>query len=185
MKAQSSDKSPISYEVNVSRLPKTGLTVKIDATESERAELAAVHGLEGIEQLRAELAVSPWRRNGVKVEGRVKADVVQSCVVTLEPVTNRVDEEISAVFLPEDSRLGREGFGLGGEIMIDPEGPDSPETFSGDRIDVGALVEQFFGLAIDPYPRKPGAAAPAEPEPDQDEDENELQRKLRQLFPKA
>ena len=37
--------------------------------------------------------------------------------------------------------------------MLDAEGPDSPETFTGDTIDVGALAEEFFGLAIDPYPR--------------------------------
>jgi hypothetical protein len=185
MRAQAHEKSPISYEVNVARLPKTGLTVKIDASETEKAELAAIHGLEAIERLHAELAVSPWKRNGVKVEGRVEADVVQACVVTLEPVTNLVEEEISAVFLPEDSRLGREGFETGGEIMIDPEGPDSPETFSGDRIDVGALTEEFFALGIDPYPRKPGAAVPLEQEPDHDAEENELQRKLRQLFPKT
>ena len=43
--------------------------------------------------------------------------------------------------------------------MLDADGPDSPETFSGDTIDVGALAEEFFGLAIDPYPRKPGAVA--------------------------
>ena len=55
----------------------------------------------------------------------------------------------------------------GGEILLDAEGPDSPETFSGDTIDVGALAEEFFGLAIDPYPRKQGvsleAAGDAEP----------------------
>ena len=83
---------------------------------------------------------------------------MQSCVVTLEPVPAHIDEEIAATFLPEESKLGREGFGQGGEILIDVDGPDSPETFSGDRIDVGALAEEYFGLAIDPYPRKKGVA---------------------------
>ena len=44
----------------------------------------------------------------------------------------------------------------GGEIVLDADGPDGPETFAGDTIDVGALAEEFFALAIDPYPRKPG-----------------------------
>ena len=65
------------------------------------------------------------------------------------------------MFLPEDSKLGRLGFDGGGEILLDAEGPDSPETFSGDTIDVGALAEEFFGLAIDPYPRKPGVSLAA------------------------
>ena len=32
-----------------------------------------------------------------------------------------------------------------GEILVDPEGPDAPEVFSGDRIDVGALAEELEG----------------------------------------
>ncbi len=59
-------------------------------------------------------------------------------------------------FCPRISKLGRLGFHSGGEIVLDAEGPDSPETFSGDTIDVGALAEEFFELAIDPYPRKSG-----------------------------
>jgi hypothetical protein len=174
--------SPISFEVSVARLPRKGMPVVIEATESQRVALAEIHGLVSVERLRADFTVSTWKRNGVRVEGRVEADIVQSCIVTLEPVGNRIDEEISSVFLPEDSKLGRESFGLGGEIMIDVDGPDSPETFSGDRIDVGALAEEFFGLAIDPYPRKPGASLPSEA-PVAEREENDLQRKLRKLFP--
>jgi uncharacterized metal-binding protein YceD (DUF177 family) len=178
---QPAEKSPISFDVDVARLPKKGVSVAIEATEAERAALADVHDLLAVDRLRADLAVSAWKRNGVRIEGRVVADIVQSCVVTLEPVTNHIDEEISAVFLPEDSKLGRESFDVGGEIMIDVDGPDSPETFSGDRIDVGALVEEFFGLGIDPYPRKAGAALPEAPSASPRE-ENEMQRKLRKLF---
>ncbi|MDQ6434555.1 DUF177 domain-containing protein [Mesorhizobium sp. LHD-90] len=179
------EKSPISFEVSVARLPKKGMPVTIEATEKQRKALADVHGLVSVERLRADLLVSAWKRNGIQVKGRVQADIVQSCVVTLDPLQATVDEEVSAVFLPEDSRLGRESFDLGGEIMIDVDGPDSPETFSGDRLDVGALAEEFFGLGIDPYPRKhatePAPLQPAEaPEP-----EGELQKKLRQLFPKS
>jgi hypothetical protein len=105
-------------------------------------------------------------------------------VVTLDPLEARIDEAVDGLFLPEDSKLGRQGVGEAGEILIDAEGPDSPETFSGDTVDVGALAEQFFGLAIDPYPRKQGAAldsagdgaAPAE---------SEFQQKLRSLLGKS
>jgi hypothetical protein len=175
--------SPISFEVSVARLPKKGMPVVIEATESQRAALAQVHGLIAVDRLRAELAVSGWKRNGVKIEGQVEADIVQSCVVTLDPVSSRIEEEISAVFLPEDSKLGRESFGVGGEILIDVEGPDSPETYSGDRIDVGALVEEFFGLGIDPYPRKPGASVPTDQPVARQAEEGDLQRRLRKLFP--
>ena len=151
--------SPISFKVNVARLPKKGMPVVIEASEAERTELARAHHLVSVDKFRAELTVLAWKRNGVSVQGSVVADIVQSCVVTLEPLAATVDEAISAVFLPEDSKLGRESFDVGGEIMIDLDGPDSPEIFSGDCIDVGALAEEFFGLGIDPYPRKEGAGA--------------------------
>lgn len=149
--------SPVSFVAHVARLPKNGLPVHIEADQAQRAALARGHGLEAVNSFRATLVIVPWKRNGVRVEGRVEAEIVQSCVISLDPVASRIDEAVEAVFLPEDSRLGREGFEHHGEIVLTVDGPDSPETFAGDTIDVGALAEEFFGLAIDPYPRSPGA----------------------------
>ena len=39
--------------------------------------------------------------------------------------------------------------------MIDPDGPDLPESFTGDTIDIGAVVAEIVAMALDPYPRKP------------------------------
>lgn len=149
--------SPVSLEVNVARLPSKGMPVFIEADARQREALARVHGLMSVESYRAELLVEPWNRNGVKVWGRVEAIVTQECVVTLDPLVTRIDAPVEGLFLPKGSKLGRLGFGEGGEIMLDADGPDSPETFSGDTIDIGAFAEEFFGLAIDPFPRKPGA----------------------------
>src|SRR5690606_20759411 len=129
----------------------------VEADARQREALAAWHDLVSIESYRAELTVSPWKRHGVRVTGRVTADITQECVVTLDPVRATIDEAVEGIFLPADSRLARGGFEDGGEVLLDADGPDGPETFSGDTIDAGALAEEFFALAIDPYPRKPGA----------------------------
>ena len=176
-------KSPVSFVANVARLPQKGLPVVIEADERQRAALADEHELLSVERYRAELLVARWKRNGVKVSGRVEADITQACIVTLDPVAAHIDEPVEALFLPEESKLGREGFEGGGEIILDADGPDSPETFSGDFIDVGALAEQFFGLAIDPYPRKPGATI--EVAGDDQGEESEFQKKLRSLLRKS
>jgi hypothetical protein len=186
MKHHDEATSPVSFKANVSRLPAKGLPVVIEADATQRQALAAEHDLEKVESYRAELMVTPWKRNGVKVAGRVTADIVQSCVVSLEPIETHMDEEVSALFWPEDSKLGRLGFSSAGEMVLDAEGPDSPETYSGDWIDVGALAEEFFGLAIDPYPRKKGVLPPPlEEEPADEPVEGELQRKLRELMRKS
>ncbi|TPM41465.1 DUF177 domain-containing protein [Mesorhizobium sp. B2-3-4] len=175
--------SPVSFFANVARLPQKGLPVVVEADASQRAALAEAHGLLSVEAYRAELLVASWKRNGVKVTGRVEADITQACIVTLDPIEAHIDEPVEALLLPEDSKLGRQGFEGGGEILLDADGPDSPETFSGDTIDVGALAEQFFGLAIDPYPRKPGASLGAGD--DTGAAENEFQQKLRSLLGKS
>jgi hypothetical protein len=160
--------------------------VVIEADARQRQALAEAHGLVSVEKFRAELLVTPWKRNGVKVSGNVEADITQECIVTLDPLQAKIDETVEGLFLPEDSKLGRLGFEGGGEIHIDAEGPDSPETFSGDTIDVGALAEEFFGLGIDPYPRKPGATLPgAAGDAAAAQPEGPLQEKLRRLTRKA
>jgi hypothetical protein len=177
--------SPVSHPVNVARLPQKGMPVMIEANPAQRAILADEHGLLGVSAFRADLLVSNWRRNGVKVAGRVEADIEQECVVTLEPLDARISEEFSQVFLPDDSKLGRQGFHEGGEVHLDAEGPDSPEPFSGDVIDVGALAEEFFGLAIDPYPRKPGASLPGPAAVGEEETGGQLREKLSSLNRKS
>lgn len=176
-------KSPVSFVANVARLPQKGLPVTIEADAAQRAALAVEHELVSVERYHADLLVTPWKRNGVKVSGRVEADITQTCIVTLDPVAAHIDEPVEALFLPEQSKLGRQGFEGGGEIVLDADGPDSPEIFSGDTIDVGALAEQFFGLAIDPYPRKAGASL--EVSGDTGSEESEFQQKLRSLLGKS
>lgn len=183
MNHQEEPRSSVSFEAHVSRLPQKGMPVRIEADAAQREALARDHGLVSVERYVADLVVTPWKRHGVKVKGRVEGDITQACVVTLEPLTAHIDEEVEGLFLPEGSKLGRQGFEGGGEILLDADGPDSPETFIGDTIDVGALAEQFFGLAIDPYPRKAGVSL--ETEPDGAEPESEFQKKLKSLLGKS
>lgn len=179
------DVSPVSFEVSITRLPQKGMPVVFEADAPQREALADVHGLLSVERFRAELLVTSWRRNGVKVRGKVHADITQQCVVTLEPIEATVDEDVDSIFLPADSKLGRLGFGDGGEILVDADGPDAPEVFSGDTIDVGALAAEFFGLGVDPYPRKPGASLASDEDADAlDLPEGPLQQKLRKLTEK-
>lgn len=149
--------SPVSFPVNVLRLPQNGMPVVITATPEQRVELAQAHGLLSVERLHAELLVETWKRKGIRVTGFVEGRIEQACIVTLESMDTRIREEIDALFVPEDSKLVRPAADQRGEILLDAEGADSPEVFSGDMIDVGALAEEFFALGIDPYPRKPDA----------------------------
>ncbi|GAA2865224.1 hypothetical protein GGQ99_001581 [Aminobacter niigataensis] len=177
-------RSPVSFPVNIARLPQKGMAVVVDADAAQRAALAEAHDLVSVERYKADLLITKWKRNGVKVSGRVQARITQACIVTLDPVEATIDEDIEGVYLPEDSKLARQGFNSAGEILLDADGPDSPETFTGDTIDAGALAEEFFGLAIDPYPRKTGAAVASSGDDDIEPIESEFQKKLRLISKK-
>ncbi len=154
--------SPISRKVNVSVLPASGRREKLRPDEQALGDLAEAHDLQSVARFEADVVISKWQRDGVRVAGRILADFVQSCVVTLEPVPAVLDMPFEAVFLPEGSKLARRvRDGDPVELVIDPEGDDVPETFTPPDLDVGAIVEEFFVLALDPFPRSQNA--PSEP----------------------
>jgi uncharacterized metal-binding protein YceD (DUF177 family) len=150
----------IPHMVSVARLPQNGMPLKLTANEKERRALAKEHDLVSVESFKAELLIKKWRKDGVKITGHVTADITQTCVVTLEPLAAQIEHEMDAVFVQEGSKLARPPLSADGEMIISYDDADLPETFSGDTIDVGGLAEEFFGLAIDPYPRRPGVVLP-------------------------
>ena len=155
------DHGILSYPYDTAHLPAEGFAIEIDANAEARAELAAAYDLVAVSGLSAAATVMPSGRGMVTVEGRVVADIVQACVVSLEPVPQHIDEGFSVRFVPAGTPEAQPPAGLAREVAIDPDAPDPPEPMQGTGVDLGALVEEMFVLAIDPYPRAPGAALPA------------------------
>jgi uncharacterized metal-binding protein YceD (DUF177 family) len=149
-------RAPFSYRIKVGHVSHNPIEVRIAADAHERAELARLWNILGVEVLTAELKIRRWKKDGVKVIGTVHAEATQACVVTLDPVAEVIDEEIEEIFVPEGSSLARIPANDAGEIIVDPDGPNLPEQFTGDEIDVGAFVAEIAAMALDPYPRKPG-----------------------------
>lgn len=151
-----SDANPFSYIVKVGHISANPVTVKLSADDRECKGLAALWKVEEVGSLKAELQISRWKKDGVRIRGAVQAAIVQACILTLEPVPSDIREEIDQVFIPEGSKLARIASDSNGELVVDPDGPDAPELFTGDSIDAGTVVAEFAALAIDPYPRKVG-----------------------------
>lgn len=145
-----------SFPVKVGHISANAVTVRISADPSDLARLKAQWDVREVRSFEAEVALGRWKRDGVRLKGHVIVSIIQDCVVTLDPVAQQIEEDFEAIFLPESSRLAKRMQDGSAEIVLDPEGPDLPETFTGDSIDVGAVAAEFAALAIDPYPRKPG-----------------------------
>ncbi|SMD08772.1 DUF177 domain-containing protein [Rhizobium sp. RU36D] len=159
--APTGDRPPFSYLVKVGHISVNPVTVRIEADATERDGLARLWKVEAVNGLSAELQIARWKKDGVRIRGRLKGEITQACVVSLEPVVTTLNQEVDQIFVPEGSKLARIVTDESGEMVLDPDGPDLPETFVGDTIDAGALVAEFAALDIDPYPRKPGAELPA------------------------
>jgi uncharacterized metal-binding protein YceD (DUF177 family) len=149
--------APFSYKVKVGHISANPVTVKLSADKTELIELAKLWKVDAVKRVDSELQVARWKKDGVRIRGHVDAEIVQSCVVTLEPVEAAISEDIDRIYVPEGSRLARLVLDERGEMVLDPEGEDIPEAFSGDTIDAGEAVCEAVALAIDPYPRKPDA----------------------------
>ncbi len=152
--------------VCVSQLGKTGLRRALQADEPVRTRIARALGLNALASLEANLRVTPWL-DGVEIEGDWRAVVGQTCGVTLEPFQTELLGHLHRRAAPEGSpALGEPA----GEIDVDPEAEDPPDRLDGDQVNLGAYVLEDLSLAIDPFPKKPGATfeAPAskgEPSP--------------------
>lgn len=129
-----------------------GDRIDLSAGEAERASVAKRLGLQSLGRLEAHATLA---RDGalVRVEGRLRAALQQSCVATGEPVAEHVDEPFAIVFRPEP-REGRPDE----EVELGPEDCDVV-FYEGTEIDLGTAVADTLALSVDPYPRSAGAEA--------------------------
>ncbi len=128
----------------------------VKATEAECAALAARFDLVSVAGLTAKLRLRRVRSDFIKVTGELEADVVQRCVVTLEPVPAHVKEDFSALYAPDHLIPKEEEEDESDHFQFLGGDEDFPEPMPGGRIDIGELVAQNLSLALEPYPRKDG-----------------------------
>lgn len=152
--APSRNPNEFSRTIEVGRLEQGEVAQSIEADAAEREALARRFGLLTLDRLSAEVIL---RRVGhgpvVRVEGRLSADVAQSCVVSLEPVASRIEQDFVLLYAPEKHVASM------GHVLEEDgaEMDDWPEPFEDGRIDIGEAVAQQLALALDPYPRRPEA----------------------------
>jgi len=159
---QSAPREEFSRPVAVDRIPPAGEEKRIEANAAERAALARRYGVEQVLALSATLRLEARRGRSVHLSGSARALLVQTCVISLDPIETEAVAEFETLYRPapdpEGGRPGRKDDtpDLGD---IDPEAEDE-EFYTGSAIDLGAAVAEAIALAIDPYPRKPGAVLP-------------------------
>lgn len=119
---------------------------------ADAAECAALARRMSIPSVLALRCVLEGRRHGdvVDLTGHLQARVVQDCIVTAEPFKQAVDERFEVRCVPDGAES-------------EDDDPDSVDQapYSGNAIDLGEIAAEQLALALDPYPRSPGAVLPA------------------------
>ena len=142
--------------INVAQIPETGLHREIEADAGIRQAMAAVGELREVLSAHASFDVVPRRDGRVTVTGRVRARIGQTCVVTLDPIENEIDEDVDLVFAPPE-QIPHMADLVDDAEEGDENTPDPPEPIEGGFIDLGRVATDALLLGVDPYPRKPDA----------------------------
>lgn len=151
-----------SYPVRAGHIKDEPQTYSIEADAAQCAALAKRFGLPGIAKLSGTFKLQHERGGIIAANLAMAAQVTQICVVTLEPFAAKIKDVVHLRFVPE-AALSRVPPGAEeDEEDITPDSLESPDElpYANDQIDLGAALAEQLALALDPYPRKPGAALP-------------------------
>ncbi len=122
---------------------------RIEPDATGRAAMAEALGISAVKKLAFQGRIVPEGKQDWRLEAQLGATVVQPCVVTLAPVTTRIDEPVARRYLARWSEP---------EPGTETEMPDD-DTIEplGAIIDPAAVMAEALALALPEYPRAEGA----------------------------
>ena len=143
--------APLSRIYNLGRLGHTGDQVVLDADEAERAALAKAVAVLEVPKFSARIVLKKLSPTRFSLHYDLAAEILQACVVTLEPLAARITKDFVRELhhTPSLNRVTR-------EIIITPGDDELPDEIESLHYDLAAPLLEEFLLAIDPYPRATG-----------------------------
>jgi len=138
----------------VARLGDDGVVHRIEASDAERLLLARRFGIVALDRFAAEVRLTREPSVGVRVEAAIEADIVQDCVVTLEPFASRLSDRATVVYRRRAPR----------ESETVDVGEDDVELLDGDEIDIGEAARPAAlpgARSVSARPHRAGLRHPA------------------------
>jgi len=144
---------------------------KIMARPDECQAIAKRLGLLEVRRLNADLSCRMLKSGLFHLTGLFEADIVQSCIVSLEPVPAHLTGEVDMRLTEQEQILDQsidnkrnkkdKEWDDFSESVMSTWDLEEPEPIVGDEIDLGEIAVEHLAIAMDPYPRLPGARIPA------------------------
>ncbi len=122
---------------------------KLEPDAEARAKMARDLGADALRKLRLEGELTPTGKHDWRLEARLGVTAVQPCVVTLEPVTTRIDTVVTRQYRADVAEPSDE------EVEM-PE-DDTIEALP-QNLNLMDLLSEAVALALPDYPRAEGVA---------------------------
>jgi len=145
---------PLQHFYDLADLSEAGAEVVVSAKPADLPALAKWAGVDAVERFEGRVELRKLPAHRFAYDAALTADIVQSCVVTLEPVRSHLERNVSRILhLSKTPRRSAEP-----EPVWSPADDEGPEEIQSPRYDLAAPLLEEFVLSIDPYPRAPGVA---------------------------
>lgn len=149
------DRHPFSVVVRLNEIG-AGLERRLEPDAAQRAAVAKWLDMASLDAFTADVSVRPFH-TGWLLSGQVRAQGAQTCGLTLQPLPVTVNETFQVRLVEADDAPA-------GVLDLTPD-DDGPDVVEDGRIDLGHHAVEQLSLALDPFPRAPGAEfTPPEPE---------------------
>ena len=159
------ERLPISAEfsrlVDVSEIKRIPWRTHLKADKAVCSAIAERFDIVAVNRFEADISLRRTPIGLIHMEGSIEADVVQECVVSLEPVPSAIRETFEVYY----TEAPQDGLPEGDITMDDELWPDP--VIDG-KIDIGEAATEHLGLSLDPYPRREGAEFEAQPDSNQE-----------------
>lgn len=160
------DALPLSRKLRVADIEEN-IQQTIAATQAEKDNVARLLDLVRLDALTMDYRLRQGAGGRIRLSGRLKAQLAQTCVVSLEPLEAVIDVPVETEFWPADliEELEKKSEDTGQADVL-----DWPYAMTDGTIDLGPILYETLATSLDPYPKRPGASfhwsqEGSEPEP--------------------
>jgi hypothetical protein len=140
------------HPLPITQIGAGGTLREVVAGPQELLAIAARLGIPAVAALSVRFRLSPPHGSTIRAEGELRARVIQECIVTAEPFEAELVESFRIRFVPEADIAGEDA-----PIDLDS---DDELPYRGGILELGEAAVEQLALALDPYPRLPGATLP-------------------------
>ena len=145
--------SPLDWKIPVVKAADGDFKDQWQATSDELERLVATLPVNGIRNLVVTFQLSSilGGKRDMRLEGTVRADIEQTCSVTLDPTSTTLAEAMTVRLSPFVPDVRSEAIEEDELSILDIE---DIEAFEDECVPLGRIVYETLPAAIDPFPRK-------------------------------